>query len=537
MDNKSKFRRDPYDGSQSRSCLVLGGRKKNKHKSKFSSNSTHTDDISSQAGLLSTPQHGHHTNRDLWTTPEDEEILNGIGDWGNASTSEQQPPQSQSQPPMRGRQLGKDYDASAASPSANVPGTPSSSQQNQMDAVVQEHNNASASLLSLPTPTDRSHKTRLEMERAMRKKQVYDGELEPEGVRGQEANTTALNTTTNNSSSSQNDIPMMRSFGNQTPRSASRGANSESRLSISSSTRDIQEMMEDFVQEQPSEYQTMPTRQQTLSEESMEQVYKALDAAKISTQDVSTSNLNRPQQQPPSSPERSTTTNQSESASASAFRKSAPVDVDDSSFIEPNQNVEGINAMAIEHVLHGEYDMALEAFGQVLQVYVKQYGRKHALVASAYHNLGTVHSKRAAQEVENSPQQRHCREQALLSFQAAARSARDSMGANHPNVAVSLVRIGFLLLTGRQYANAIVTFQEALRIRVAHFGPEHALGKDKLILILILYYSFQTTTAVLLAFTHSFFLNFIFNLLIAVANLLNNLGVCHMVRNSLQKDD
>ena len=76
MDNKSKFRRDPYDGSQSRSCLVLGGRKKNKHKSKFSSNSTHTDDISSQAGLLSTPQHGHHTNRDLWTTPEDEEILN-----------------------------------------------------------------------------------------------------------------------------------------------------------------------------------------------------------------------------------------------------------------------------------------------------------------------------------------------------------------------------------------------------------------------------------------------------------------------------
>ena len=489
MDHKSKFRRDPYDGSQSRSCLVLGGRKKNKNKSKFSSNSTHTDDISSQAGLLSTPQHGHHTNRDLWTTPEDEEILNGIGDWGkNHSTSEQQ--QSQSQPPMRrSRQLGKDYDASPSpSPSAAnyVPGTPSSSQQpqqNQTDAVQ----DPSASLLSLPTPTDRSHKTRLEMERAMRKKQVYDGELEPEGVRGQEANINTINnTTTNNSSSSQNDIPMMRSFGNENnQRSASRGANSESMLSISSSTRDIQEMMEDFVQEQPppppslSEYQTMPTRQQTLSEESMEQVYKALDAAKISTQDVSSSstsnNHNRPQQQPPSSPERSTTTNQS--GSASAFRKSAPVDVDDSSFIEPNQNVEGINAMAIEHVLHGEYDMALEAFGQVLQVYVKQYGRKHALVASAYHNLGTVHSKRAAQEVENSPQQRHCREQALLSFQAAARSARDSMGANHPNVAVSLVRIGFLLLTGRQYANAIVTFQEALRIRVAHFGPEHALGK------------------------------------------------------------
>eukprot|EP00934_Nitzschia_sp_Nitz4_P000029 Nitzschia sp. Nitz4//scaffold194_size40385//35385//39212//NITZ4_007534-RA/size40385-augustus-gene-0.11-mRNA-1//1//CDS//3329540346//29//frame0 len=172
------------------------------------------------------------------------------------------------------------------------------------------------------------------------------------------------------------------------------------------------------------------------------------------------------------------------------FRKSAPVNVDDSSFEDPLQNVQGIHAMAMEHVMRGEYDMALQAFSQVLTVYLELYGRAHPLTASAYHNLGTVHSKRAGLLLDNTLHQRHCLEQSLLCFQAAARSARDSpqLGPSHPNVAVSLVRIGFLLLQSRQYQNAVITFQEALRIRLEHYGPTHSL----------------------------------------VANLYNNLGVCHM---------
>ena len=134
--------------------------------------------------------------------------------------------------------------------------------------------------------------------------------------------------------------------------------------------------------------------------------------------------------------------------------------------------------------------MALQAFSQVLTVYLEKYGRAHPLTASAYHNLGTVHSKRASLLLDHTLHQRHCREQALLCFQAAARSARDApqLGPSHPNVAVSLVRIGFLLLQSRQYQNAVITFQEALRIRLEHYGATHAL----------------------------------------VANLYNNLGVCHM---------
>jgi tetratricopeptide (TPR) repeat protein len=175
---------------------------------------------------------------------------------------------------------------------------------------------------------------------------------------------------------------------------------------------------------------------------------------------------------------------------SSTFRLSAPVNVDDSSFEDPLEHIQGIHAMAMEHVMRGEYDMALQAFTQVLQVYLEQHGRAHPLTASAYHNLGTVHTKRAGLLLDHTMHQRHCREQALLCFQAAARSARDcpQLGPNHPNVAVSLVRIGFLLLQSRQYQNAVITFEEALRIRLDHYGPTHGL----------------------------------------VANLYNNLGVCHM---------
>jgi tetratricopeptide (TPR) repeat protein len=154
------------------------------------------------------------------------------------------------------------------------------------------------------------------------------------------------------------------------------------------------------------------------------------------------------------------------------------------------EQVEELNAKAIKHVHNGDYDLALTAFTRVLQLYQSLYGDLHPLVASTYHNLGMVHSKRATFMLDNTLHQGHVRAQSLQCFQAAARTARDSplLGPNHPNVAVSLVRIGFLLLQSRQYQHAITTFQEALRIRLQAYGPRHGL----------------------------------------VANLYNNLGVCYM---------
>ena len=152
----------------------------------------------------------------------------------------------------------------------------------------------------------------------------------------------------------------------------------------------------------------------------------------------------------------------------------------------------------MQHVQRREYDQALTDFTTVLQIQQGIHSNNdhndhnndhpHPAVASAHHNLGTVHAKRAAALPADSAAQRQARAAALECFQAAARTARDSLGPVHPNVAVSLVRIGFLLLQSRQYPAAVVTFQEALRIRIAHYGPRHGL----------------------------------------VANLHNNLGVCYM---------
>ena len=138
------------------------------------------------------------------------------------------------------------------------------------------------------------------------------------------------------------------------------------------------------------------------------------------------------------------------------------------------------NEMALaaqNHVEQGEYDIALVLLGRVLDIYQTQHGPRHPLVASAYHNLGMVHAQRADLLLEGTLQQAHVRQQALECFQRAARTARDSLGKNHPNVAVSLVKIGFLLLQARQFDPALVTFEEALRIRTTHFGsnPHHPL--------------------------------------------------------------
>ena len=150
------------------------------------------------------------------------------------------------------------------------------------------------------------------------------------------------------------------------------------------------------------------------------------------------------------------------------------------------ERLDQMSQAAHTYVEQGEFDLALVLFGKILSLSKQHYGDRHARVASAHHNLGMVHSQRASLLLEGTLQQAHIRQQSLECFQAAARAARDSLGPTHPNVAVSLVKIGFLLLQGRQYQNAFVTFQEALRIRLASLGHAHPL----------------------------------------VANLYNNLGVC-----------
>ena len=314
-------------------------------------------------------------------------------------------------------------------------------------------------LLSFPKAKDRSHSARREQQW-----QAYQGELEPQGVRGQHAKVVPSSNQSNNS-----DFVPVRSFaGDQWTGSHQRK------------------------QQRKPYSQQRKQQQQQQQQQQRKDPYNTSDIFSVDDSSLSTSQWEMHENNTAeiAQQELSLPWEDNQEEDIASFRKSAPVDVDDSSFQDPVANVQGIHAMAMEHVLNGEYDMALSAFSQVLKVYLELYGRAHPLTASAYHNLGTVHSKRAGLLLDNTEYQRRCREQALKCFQAAARSARDAiqLGPNHPNVAVSLVRIGFLLLQSRQYQSAAVTFQEALRIRQQHYGHSHAL----------------------------------------VANLFNNLGVCHM---------
>lgn len=371
----------------------------------------------------------------------------------------------------------------------------------QVPAVVTPSKDSPAALLSFPTPRDRSHHARRNLSQEQGLMHAYDGEMEPEGIRGQEARVAppvnqeseipirsfhrgtpqrglgVVGPVVENDDSTFHDDQESSAFSTVPPKNQTRARMSRDNISTSSS-QDIESMIKtEFSGDEHPEPRGMYNRSsshflgpsgdgsRSKGQERMRTAVQFRAAEDHTTRSVGSS---------PDKP----------------LRQSAPVSVDDSSFEDPLHHVQGIHAMAMEHVMRGEYDMALQAFSQVLSVYLEKYGRAHPMTASAYHNLGTVHSKRAGLLLENTLHQRHCREQALLCFQAAARSARDApqLGPSHPNVAVSLVRIGFLLLQSQQYENAVITFKEALRIRTDHYGPTHAL----------------------------------------VANLYNNLGVCHM---------
>lgn len=419
--------------------------------------------------------------------------------------------------------------------------------------------NAVPNFLHMPKAEDRSHQARSRQQTM----HAYQGELEPEGVRGQEANVVTGPVSNNSRSSHSSPIyevqqppshssnnkqqPTMRDFTSPTSESSSQllpihqvvsnrqrqiqnsllgGHKNEAeyeenpdhrtrkspaiqaryspgykeRMTVASSVlgtghlRQEQNIYNGY--DEDVEYEEMISQNRA----EFEREYNQQHQSRQPSQHLQ--NLQQQQQQQlrqreksvnerllatPSINSRNDTSIGSTSRSS---RRSAPVNIDDASFENPLEHIQGIHAMAMEHVEEGEFDMALQAFKQVLKVYIEEHGEAHPLTASAYHNLGTVHTKCAGELPENTLHQRHCREKALQCFQAAARSARDcpTLGPNHPNVAVSLVRIGFLLLQSRQYKNAVITFEEALRIRTENYGFNHGL----------------------------------------VANLFNNLGVCHM---------
>ena len=463
----------------SKSCLVLPGLLRRKRGKISSANST---DQSSTAENIFNPRANNDQQLLLVQTSN---VV--AGDWYNLDDD-------------------ADADNTTKVPSAAVV-TPSTTTTTTTTTTTASTGSSPVVLLSFPTPKDRSHHARRHLNQKQGVMHAYDGELEPEGVRGQEARVAPRFS----SGPTTTELPL-RSFSSSPPRGL--GVLRPIPDHDDDSTHPGEDKDNDNEDQELSAWSSVPPpppsegRPRIVSSGDNGSTTSSQDLVHMMTSEFSPRrpdpNPTRHRRAPAVSaslssdphrivddrtPSGDSITHSQESDHRTG-RKSAPVNVDDSSFQDPLHHVQGIHAMAMEHVMRGEYDMALQAFSQVLTVYLEKYGRAHPLTASAYHNLGTVHSKRAGLLLDNTSHQKHCREQALLCFQAAARSARDSpqLGPAHPNVAVSLVRIGFLLLQSQQYQNAVITFREALRIRIDHYGATHTL----------------------------------------VANLYNNLGVCHM---------
>lgn len=131
--------------------------------------------------------------------------------------------------------------------------------------------------------------------------------------------------------------------------------------------------------------------------------------------------------------------------------------------------VEGLIAAS-----NGDYSKAMNVFQAILKTCITTKGEVNALVASTHHNIGILHVKQST-KMATVMSRDECQLKSLQSFKKAVYISREVFGENHPNVALSLVRIGFLLLDRGEYENALETFYRALFIRKNCLGKHHPL--------------------------------------------------------------
>lgn len=146
---------------------------------------------------------------------------------------------------------------------------------------------------------------------------------------------------------------------------------------------------------------------------------------------------------------------------AGTERRSMPVDLDEGAFLEAEHNLRAIHEMAQEHLVHGEYEEAVEVFEEILRGQQERYGQNHYRVGTALHNLGIVHLKKGDYA------------KAIQICSRAVQVRKESLVPNHPDVAVSLAQLGVAHLESRHFHKALDAFRDALHIRRNFLGPRH----------------------------------------------------------------
>ena len=117
--------------------------------------------------------------------------------------------------------------------------------------------------------------------------------------------------------------------------------------------------------------------------------------------------------------------------------------------------------MGAEHLIHCEYDEAVEVFTEILRGQMERHGPGHPRVGTALHNLGICQLKKG----DYASAIRVCRD--------AVEVRKAALGGRHLDVAVSLAQLGIAHLECGQHRKALIAFREALQIRRNLLGPKH----------------------------------------------------------------
>lgn len=148
--------------------------------------------------------------------------------------------------------------------------------------------------------------------------------------------------------------------------------------------------------------------------------------------------------------------------SRSRFASAAgPVDVDSAQFTDAERHLRAIHEMGAEHLIHGEFDEAVEVFTEILRGQTERHGPDHPRVGTALHNLSICHLKMG----DYASAVRVCRD--------AVEVRKAALGGRHLDVAVSLAQLGIAHLECGQHRKALIAFREALQIRRNLLGPKH----------------------------------------------------------------
>ena len=150
------------------------------------------------------------------------------------------------------------------------------------------------------------------------------------------------------------------------------------------------------------------------------------------------------------------------STGRSRFASAAgPVDVDSAQFTDAERHLRAIHEMGAEHLIHCEYDEAVEVFTEIWRAQMERHGPDHPRVGTALHNLGICHLKKG----DYASAIRVCRD--------AVEVRKAALGGRHLDVAVSLAQLGIAHLECGQHRKALIAFREALQIRRKLLGPKH----------------------------------------------------------------